>query len=219
MGDNIISVQNRANVGKGAARSVRRHGLVPSVVYGGDKDSVTVALDPRIIVKGVASGHFFSTVYQLEIGDNKQSEKVLVRDVQFHPVTDAPLHVDFMRVTDRTKVTVSVPVVFQGDDVSPGLREGGVLNIVRHDVQLVCRAGNIPDELICDISEANIGDTLKISAIVLPDGVVPTITDRDFVIANLVAPKLVEEVEATEVDTDIESEVDGEVEEEASEEE
>ncbi len=195
---NIISVTERVTKGKGAARAVRRSGLVPSIIYGGTKSPVALSLDPRIVMKGLESGHFFSTVYSVEVS-GKDSEKAIVRDVQFHPVTDAPLHVDFMRVTDKTKVTLSIPVVIVGEDTCPGLKEGGLLSVVRHEVQVICRAADIPDEFVLDISGAIIGDTLKMSSIQLPDGVQPVISDRDFVIANLLAPKLVEDtVEAAE---------------------
>ena len=189
MTDNkTLNVNKREGVGKGAARATRREGMVPAVIYGGSQSPTAISIDPRLAIKGLNSGHFFSTVYTLDI-DGGDSEKVIVRDVQFHPVSDAVQHIDFLRVTDRTRVHLFIPVHYVGQEECKGIKFGGIFNIVRHEVEVSCLAANIPDELTCDISGYDIGDTIKISSVTLPNGVSPTITDRDFVLANISAPK------------------------------
>lgn len=194
----VMPAMKRDRAGKGAARAVRREGLVPCVIYGENADPVTISVDPRLIEKGLKGGHFYSTMYTVEI-EGGGKETVLPRDVQFHPVSDDALHVDFLRVGPRTKVAVQVPVVFLNEETSVGLKRGGVLNVVRHEVELYARVQSIPEQIEIDLAEADIGDALKISDVALPDGVTPTITDRDFTIATLVAPRgLVEAGEAEE---------------------
>ena len=191
-----LSVQLRQRAGKGAARSVRREGRVPGVIYGGKQEPVLISIDPLELKRELHKIGFFATLFDLKL--DGAAHRVLARDVQFDPVTDKPLHVDFLRVAADTKVTVEVPVVFRNEPASPGLKRGGVLNIVRHQIELVCAADSIPHELEFDLTGLDIGDAIHISAIKLPAGVTPAITDRDFTVATLVAPSA-QKAEAAEV--------------------
>ncbi len=198
-----LSAAARPGTGKGAARAVRRQGRVPGVVYGSDKDPVSVSLDGKELGIEYHRAGFFSRLYDLSI--DGQAERVLPREVQIHPVTDVPLHIDFLRLTADTRVNVEVPVVFINDEESPGLKRGGVLNVVRHTVELLCRADSIPEVIEFDLTGTEIGDSIHISAVSLPDGVSPTITDRDFTVATVASPTVVrdeaaedEELEAVE---------------------
>ncbi len=184
-----LSLATRTHSGKGAARAVRRSGMVPGIIYGAKDQPELVQVDPRVIVKGLNSGHFFSTVFEANIEGQKESQRVLVRDVQFHPVSDAAVHFDLLRVSATAKINVSVPVRFINEETCAGIKAGGVLSIVRHEVELSALANAIPSELVCDLSDVKLGDTIKISSIELPENVAPTITDRDFVICNIAAPR------------------------------
>ncbi len=181
-----IAAQPRERAGKGAARATRREGSVPGVVYGDGKEPEIIQLDPRAIEREMARAGFFARIYDLDVGGAK--ERVLARDVQLHPVTDRPLHVDFLRVGAHTRIRVSVPVHFVGQDRSPGLKKGGVLNVVRHEIELYCAADAIPDTLTADLSGLEIHDSVHISHIALPEGAKPVIGDRDFTIASVAAP-------------------------------
>ncbi len=187
----VISLNARARdrVGKGAARAVRREGLIPAVIYGGKDSPTSISLESKGLNRELSRAGFFTSLTDIDIDGT--AHRVLARDVQYHPVSDLPLHVDFLRVTESTRITVGVPVVFTNDEECPGLRRGGVLNIVRHEVEVNCRADSIPSSLIADIGELEIGDGIHISHIELPDGVLPTITDRDFTIATIAAPTVV----------------------------
>ena len=196
-----IPAKPRDRAGKGAARAVRREGLVPCVVYGENKDPLSISIDPRVIMKGLELGHFFNTIYSIDV-EGGAKERALPRDVQFHPVTDDPLHVDFLRVGRNTRISVAIPVVFVNEEECPALNEGGQLAINRHEVEVNCSASDIPEEIVADLTGLQIGDTIRISSITLPDGVEPTITDRDFVIANLQAATIAEPVETDEDESD-----------------
>ena len=176
----------RERAGKGAARATRRAGLVPGVIYGDGKEPIMIAIDPRVIVKELNKGTFFTHVYEIEA--DGQKHRAIARDLQFHPVTDRPEHVDFLRVGQKTAVTLEIPVVFVNETASPGLKRGGVLNIVRHEIEVSCLADAIPESIEADLTGLEVGDSLHISAINLPPGVKPTITDRDFTIATVAAP-------------------------------
>ena len=204
---NVMTAQLRDGVGKGAARATRRAGRVPAVIYGGKKDPKIISLDPRDIAKGVDSGAFFSTIFDILIDEGK--ERVLPRDMQVHPVNDTPQHLDLLRVTADTKVTVEVPVNFLNEEESPGLKRGGVLNVVRYAVEVICSAENIPASFDLDLTGLEIGDGLHAGSLSLPDGIELTITDRDFTIATVAAPTVVEE-ETTEEDEDGEEGEEGE---------
>jgi len=178
-----IEATARPRAGKGAARAVRREGKVPAVIYGDKKPPETIALDANELKKIYQSGGFLSTVYEITVDGAKQ--RVLPRDLQLDPVKDHIVHVDFLRISRGASVTVEVAVEFINDDSCPGLKRGGVLNIVRHAVELQCPADAIPDHLTVDLASFNIGDSINISAVTLPPNVTPTITDRDFTIATI----------------------------------
>jgi large subunit ribosomal protein L25 len=176
----------RDRAGKGAARALRRQGLVPGVIYGGKQEPQLVSLVYKDLMKEVETGRFLSTIYQLEV--DGQTVQVLPRDVQFEPVRDFAIHVDFLRVAKHAHITVQVPVVFVNEEASPGLKRGGVLNIVRHEVELDCPADDIPEQITIDLAGTDIGQSIHISHVTLPAGCVPTIKDRDFTIATIATP-------------------------------
>lgn len=177
----------REQAGKGSARAIRREGNIPAVIYGDKKEPITITLPLKEVSKEYHKGHMFTTLCDITI-DGK-SHQVLARDVQTHPVTDFIEHVDFLRVTDKTSLTVSVPVNFNNYDESPAAEGKGVLNVVRYDVDVVCKAVNIPEGLDVDMSKAEIGDTFKISDVQMPEGAKPYIDDRDFTLCTIAAPK------------------------------
>ena len=199
----------RERAGKGPARAARRAGQVPGVIYGAKKDPNLVSIEQRLLAKLLHQGGFFSTLFDVKV-DGK-SERVLARDVQFDPVTDFPVHIDFLRVSAATTVAVEVPVHFLNEDKCPGITEGGVLNVVRHEIELSCRADAIPQQIDVDLTGLEIGDGVHISTVTLPDGVTPTITDRDFTIATIAAPTVVRD-EAAEEQAAAEGEAEGEAE-------
>lgn len=186
-----FAAEVREAAGKGPARALRRSGRVPAVIYGESKDQEMVSLEARVLRRQLGNPRFFSTLCVLDV--KGQTVRVLPRDVQVHPVTDDPLHADFVRVSAGASIEVEVPVVFINEDVSPGLKRGGVLNIVRREVELACPADAIPAEITVDLKAFDIGDSVHISHIVLPEGVRPTITDRDFTVATISAPTVVTE--------------------------
>ena len=185
----VLAASLRSSTGKGGARATRRAGRIPAVVYGDGKSPVAISLDNRELSRHLNAGGFFNTVFDLAI--DGQTSRVLPRDVQLHPVTDVPEHVDFMRVGGSSTVTVEVPVEFLNEEDCPGLRAGGVLNVVRYAVEVSCRADVIPGSIRVDLADAQLGDSLHISAVTLPDGVTPTISDRDFTIATIAVPSVV----------------------------
>jgi large subunit ribosomal protein L25 len=187
MSDNTtISAEKRERVGKGSARAVRRAGRVPAVIYGDKKDPVGITLESREITRIVHQPGIFGRLLDVQL-DGK-SHTVLTRDIQFHPVTDSIMHMDFLRVSASAKVAVAVAVEFINEDDCPGLKIGGVLNVVRYEVELLCPATDIPEKITVDLSGLKIGDSVHISTIALPDGVTPTITDRDFTVATIASP-------------------------------
>lgn len=184
-----IAAEPRERAGKGAARATRRAGRVPGVIYGDKKDPVMVSLDPAELMRHARTHGFFSTLCEVKVGT--ETHRVLARDLQLHPVTDKPLHVDFMRISAGSKVTVDVEVVFENELKSPGIKRGGVLNVVRHEVELLCSPEAIPEKLVVDLTGLEIGDSIHFSSISVPAGVTPTITDRDFTVATIAAPSSV----------------------------
>jgi large subunit ribosomal protein L25 len=188
-----LTAEPREGAGKGASRSLRRAGRVPAVIYGEKAPQEMVSLEARELRRALQSARFFSTLCNLQV--NGEAVRVLPREVQLHPVTDDPLHVDFVRVGRGATIVVTIPVVFAHEDVSRGLKRGGVLNIVRRELELLCPADAIPGEIVIDLSEADIGDSVHISQVTLPEGVRPAITDRDFTVATISAPSLVREEE------------------------
>ena len=187
MSDNTtISAEQRERVGKGSARAARRAGRVPAVIYGDKKNPVSITLETREITKIVNQPGIFGRLLDIQVGDSKHT--VLTRDIQFHPVTDNVLHMDFLRVSGSAKVAVAIAVEFINEDNCPGIKVGGVLNVVRYEVELLCPATTIPEKITVDLKGLKIGDSVHISTIDLPDGVTPTITDRDFTIATIASP-------------------------------
>jgi len=181
-----LSAETRERAGKGASRVLRREGRVPAVVYGNNESPLSIHVEEKALMKALSGGHFMNSVVMIEAG--AAPVRTLPKDVQFHPVTDRPLHVDFLRISEHAKVTVAVPIRFVDEDDSRGIKRGGVLNQVRHDLELVCDAAEIPEEVIISLAGLDIGDSLHISAVTLPKGTESAITDRDFTIATIVAP-------------------------------
>lgn len=186
-----LAAQPRERTGRGAARAVRRMGRVPAIVYGGEAEPRLVSLEPRELARALARPGFLATLVDVTI-DGK-AERTVPREVQYHPTTDAALHVDFMRVAPGSRVTVTVPVVFINHEQSPGLRRGGILNVVRHGIELNAAVDNIPDRLVVDLDGLEIGDSVHIRAVTLPEGARPMITERDFTIATIAASSAVRE--------------------------
>ena len=180
----------------GSTHSLINKGMIPGIVYGKGTEPIKIAFENKILLKLMHTGSFYSTILDIDI--EGKSEKVLPKQLQYHPVTDKLIHFDFLRVQNDTKVTVEVPVEFLNQETCPGLKKGGVLNLVRREVELSCNANNIPNKLQFDLINSEIGDSIKISNIELPDGVMPTITDRDFVIATLVPPTVEVETKPAE---------------------
>lgn len=187
-----LSAEKRERAGKGVARALRREDKIPAVIYGDGKPPVGIALPIKFITLEYRKGHLFTSLTDIDVSGEKHL--VLARDVQIHPVNDKIEHVDFLRVTPKTKIAVEVPLEFINQESCKGLKEGGVLNIVRHEVEFFCVATDIPESIEVDLDGYDIGDAIKISAIKLPPGVTPTIDDRDFTLATIAAPRaLVEE--------------------------
>ena len=181
-----INANSRTRVGKGSARAARRAGMVPAVIYGDKKAPLSIEIEDRIVRRVINEPGIFGRLLNINVGGDITT--VLTRDIQFHPVTDVPLHMDMLRVGETSTVAVGVPVEFINHEKSPGLRIGGVLNIVRHEVELNCPAGAIPEKITVDLDGVKIGESIHISAISLPEGVEPTITDRDFTVATMQSP-------------------------------
>jgi large subunit ribosomal protein L25 len=177
-----LSAEVRERAGKGASRAIRRQGRVPAVIYGNNEAPEGIHLEERELMKALGTGHFMNSVVMIN------GARTLPKDVQFHPVTDRPLHVDFLRIGEHSTVHVEVPVRFENEEASPGLKRGAVLNIVRHELELVCDAAEIPDEVVIDLAGFDVGDSIHLSHVSLPQGVESAITDRDFTIATIVAP-------------------------------
>jgi large subunit ribosomal protein L25 len=181
-----LSAEARERAGKGASRALRREGRVPAVIYGNNEEPTTVHVGEKALMKALHTGHFMNSVVMIGVGGKEI--RTLPKDVSFHPVTDRPLHVDFLRISEHAKVTVNVPVHFMNELAAPGIKRGGVLNVVRHELELVCDAAEIPDEIAVDLTGYEVGDSIHISQVTLPKGVASAITDRDFTIATIVAP-------------------------------
>ncbi len=182
----LISADLRDRVGKGSARAARRAGKIPAVIYGDKKDPIAIEIQAQMIRKIIHEPGIYSRLLDINVDNGKHT--VLTRDIHFHPVTDEPLHFDFLRVGKTNNISVAIGVEFINEDICPALKIGGVLNIVRHEVELNCLPAAIPEKITVNLAEAKIGDTIHISAVELPDGVTPTISDRDFTIATLQSP-------------------------------
>ena len=180
-----LSAEPRPQAGKGAARATRRAGRVPAIVYGGGDEPTPISLEPRELSRCLARPGFFN--HLVEISVDGTTHRTLPREVQYHPVTDAPLHVDFQRVDAGAQVHVTVPVVFIDQERSPGLRRGGILNVVRHGVEMLCSVDSIPERLVVSLAGVDIGDSIHIGAVEMPEGARPVIHERDFTIASIAA--------------------------------
>ncbi len=183
MAEIVLNVEVRERTGTGGAREARRDGKVPGVLYGGDKAPVAIAVRENEFRKALYTGKLLGHLVTLKYGD--ETQPVIAKDVQFHPVTDAPFHFDLYRVDADQSIKINVPVHFKGQDECPGLKQGGSLEVVRHEVELNCPANAIPEEIVFDLSTRELGDTIRIGDVTLPKGVTPSIADRDFVIATL----------------------------------
>lgn len=200
-----LSAETRDRVGKGASRALRREGRVPAVLYGNKKEPLPIHLEERALIKMLNTGHFMNSVVMIDTGDGKPV-RTLPKDVMLHPVTDRPEHVDFLRIDEHAKVHVNVPVVFTNEEAAPGIKRGGVLNVVRHELELIVDAANIPDEIEISLKGFDVGESIHISHVTLPKGAESAITDRDFTIATLVAPSAMKSSEG-ESDETTETEV------------
>lgn len=182
-----IEAVARERAGKGAARATRREGLVPGVVYGAKQQATLVALDPRDVIKELTKGGWQSHLYEVAVKDGP-TERTIMRDVQFDPVTDRPIHVDFQRVAPGARIRVRVPVTFLHEDTCPGVKAGGVLNVVRREIEVLAEPDHVPEKFEIDLAEAKVGDGLRWSAIKDHFGTRPVITGRDFMVASIAAP-------------------------------
>jgi large subunit ribosomal protein L25 len=181
-----LRAEPRANLGKGGSYRVRQSGFIPAIIYGGTDKPQPVQVEERAFAKHYYSGLALSTLFMLEIGGKKT--RVIPRDIQLDPVTDRPVHVDFMRLEAGSRIALNIPVHFKGHEASPGLKLGGVVNIVRHEIEFYCPVDNIPAAVEVDLAGLEIGDSVHISAIALPEGVKPVIQNRDFTVATIAAP-------------------------------
>ena len=181
-----LPAEARERAGKGASRVLRREGRVPAVIYGGKEEPTTIHIEAKELVRQLGTGHFMNSIVMIDVGG--KSVRAIPKDVAMHPVSDRPVHVDFLRLSKDAKIQVAVPVVFANEEDSPGLKKGGVLNVVRHELELVCESDKIPDEIVIDVTGREVGDSIHISSVTLPEGSESAITDRDFTIATLVAP-------------------------------
>ena len=201
---NILKATKRTSVTTGQVNKLRSGGFIPAILYGGKKSNLKISLKKLHLQDLIKTETFVSKVFDMEIDGN--AEKVLPRDIAYDPVSDEPIHIDFVRVTKGSKLILQIAVKFINHDKSPGLKKGGVLNIVRRKVELKCPTENIPNEIVVDLNNTEINSSLKISSVKIPENVIPTIVDRDFVIATVVAPTILVEPEKTE-----ETETEGEV--------
>ena len=194
-----LSAETRASVGKGNSRSLRREGRIPAIVYGNKLEPLAISLSEKDLNTELRKEGFFNKLCDLELG--KEKILVLPQSIALHPVTDRAEHIDFLRVSDTTKVTIEIPVKFENEEECPGIKKGGILNVVRFSIEVSCPASNIPELFIVDLTGLELGDSIRFSNIKdVAEGVIPTITDRDFIIASVVAPAALvsEEVETEE---------------------
>jgi large subunit ribosomal protein L25 len=181
-----LPAEARDRAGKGASRALRREGRVPAVIYGQKNEPLSIHVEEKLLSKMLSTGHFMNSVIMVDVAG--KPTRTLPKAIDFHPVTSRPIHVDFLRISEHTKVTVAVPVRFDNEDASPGLKRGGVLNVVSHELELVCDAASIPNEIHIPLDGLDIGDAVHISHDKLPDGVMPSNQDEDFTVATIVAP-------------------------------
>ncbi len=195
-----LPAEARDRAGKGASRALRREGRVPAVVYGEKKEPLSIHVEEKLLSKMLHTGHFMNSVIMIDV--QGKAHRTLPKAVDFHPVSSRPIHVDFLRIGEHTKVTVGVPVRFDNEEESPGLKRGGVLNVVQHELELVCDAAHIPNEIHIALDGLEIGNSIHISDVKLPEGVTAANQDEDFTVATIVAPSAMkaEEEEAAAAD-------------------
>ena len=181
-----LPAEARDRAGKGASRALRREGRVPAVVYGEKKEPLSIHVEEKLLSKMLSTGHFMNSVVMIDF--EGKPNRTLPKAIDFHPVTSRPIHVDFLRIGEHTKVHVAIPMRFDNEEQSPGLKKGGVLNVVVHELEIVCDAASIPNEIHIPLDGLEIGDSIHIGQVKLPDGVVPANTDEDFTVATIVAP-------------------------------
>ena len=181
-----LPAEARDRAGKGASRALRREGRVPAVVYGEKKEPLSIHVEEKLLSKMLSTGHFMNSVVMIDF--EGKPNRTLPKAIDFHPVTSRPIHVDFLRIGEHTKVHVAIPMRFDNEEQSPGLKKGGVLNVVVHELEIVCDAASIPNEIHIPLDGPEIGDSIHIGQVKLPDGVVPANTDEDFTVATIVAP-------------------------------
>ena len=189
---------------KGNTNPYLKDGLIPSIIYGGTTDPLMVAVDRIQLKKRFEEGGFYSKIFEVDLGEKK--EPVVVKSIQRHKVKNHPIHVDFQRVDDKTRIIISVPVEFVDQETSPGLKQGGVLNVVRREIELSCLASNIPEKFVISLEGKEIGDDIRLSSVTLGEGMKPTILGRDFMLATIQAPKVEKEPQTTEEEAGAESE-------------
>jgi large subunit ribosomal protein L25 len=187
----VLNVEKREKTGTGGARATRNTGLIPGVLYGGKRGAIAIEINAKDVELAIRSGKFLS--HMIELNHQGEKQPVIPRAIQFHPVTDKPIHVDLYRVEENAEIAIDVVVHFKNHEASPGIKRGGALNIVRHTVKLKCKANKIPEEIVVDLAGTDIGDSIHISAVSLPEGARPVIRDRDFTIATIVGRKAEEE--------------------------
>lgn len=187
----VLNVEKREKIGTGGARATRNSGLIPGVLYGGKRGSIPIEINAKDVEMAIRSGKFLS--HMVELNHQGEKQPVIPRAIQFHPVTDKPIHVDLYRVEENAEIAIDVIVRFRNHEASPGLKRGGALNVVRHTIRLKCKANKIPEEIVIDLTGKDIGDSIHISSIALPEGARPVIRDRDFTIATIVGRKAEED--------------------------
>ena len=193
-----LTAETRDRVGKGASRSVRREGRVPAVIYGAKQEPLPIHVEEKALYKLLMTGHFMNAVVMIEVDGH--TVRTLPKAVEFHPVTDRPVHADFLRIAEHASVTVNVPVRFVDEADSPGLKRGGVLNIVRHELELIVDAAHIPEDVAVSVKGFDVGESIHISNVTLPAGARSAITDRDFTIATIAAPSALKSSEGAAED-------------------
>ncbi|MGN6121339.1 MAG: 50S ribosomal protein L25/general stress protein Ctc [Sphingomonas oligoaromativorans] len=193
-----LAAETRDRAGKGASRHLRREGRVPAVIYGDNKEPVSIHVNERELMKALNTGHFMNSVVMIE--GTGAAIRTLPKDVQLHPVTDRPLHVDFFRIGEHSTVHVNVPLHFVDEELSPGLKRGGVLSIVRHEIELIVDAALIPDQIVVSMKGFDVGESVHISSVALPTGAKLAIEDRDFTVATITAPSALKSAEGASAD-------------------
>jgi large subunit ribosomal protein L25 len=203
-----LPAETRDRAGKGASRELRRGGRVPAVVYGQKAEPLSIHVEEKLLSKMLSSGHFMNSVVMVDVAG--KPTRTLPKAVDFHPVTSRPIHVDFLRISEHTQVHVAVPMRFDNEDASPGLKRGGVLNVVVHELEIVCDAAHIPSEIHIPLDGLEIGDSIHIGQVKLPEGVTPANTEEDFTVATIVAPSAMKAEEEEAAAADAVPTVDGE---------